>query len=167
MPEKSETRPTIAVIGVGNPLMGDEGAGIAAIEALGGRDLPDSVELIDAGSVGMSLLHIIKDYDAVIIIDAANFGGEPGEVRSFGPDEVRSVKALRRESLHEADLMQVLELSKTLGELPDVVLLYAVQFGVVKMGAEMTPAVRAAIPGVVEAVAEKVGELAGGAGQNG
>ena len=95
---QAELRFRLAVIGVGNPLVADEGVGIAVIEELGKRDLPDSVELVDAGSAGMSLLHIIKDYDAVIIIDAADFGGEPGEVRTFTPDEVRSVKAMRRES---------------------------------------------------------------------
>jgi hydrogenase maturation protease len=157
--EPGSRTPAIAVIGVGNPLMADEGVGIAAIEALEERGMPEGVELIDAGSAGMTLLHIIKDYDAVLIIDAANFGGEPGEVRAFGPDEVRSVKALRRESLHEADLMQVLELSRTLGEIPETVVLFAVQFQKVEMGSGMTEPVRSAVPVVVKLVADKVEEL--------
>jgi hydrogenase maturation protease len=154
-----QAQPRIGVIGVGNPLMGDEGAGIAAIEALKERGLPPDVDLIDAGSVGMSLLHILRNYDAVMIIDAANFGGKPGEVRVFGPDEVKSVKGLRRESLHEADLLQVIELSRTLGELPEAVLIFAIQFKSVEHSMDMSEEVRSAVPEVVEAVVEKMGEI--------
>jgi hydrogenase maturation protease len=146
----------IGIICVGNPLMADEGVGTAVAAALAEHDLGDNVEVMDVGSVGMSLLHIIKDLDAAYIIDAANFGGEPGVIRTFGPDEVSSVKIMRKESLHEADLIQVLKLSESLGELPEKVLIIAVQFGKVEMAMEMTEPVKAAVPRVVELVLERL-----------
>jgi hydrogenase maturation protease len=155
----------LGVLGVGNPLMADEGVGPEVIAALKNLGVPRGVELEDVGSAGMSLLHIIRDYDAAIVVDAADFGGEPGEVRAFRPDEVSSVKQMRRESLHEADLLQVVELSRTLGELPDPFYMVGVQFSLVEMGREMTSEVRGAIPVAVKTVMDLVENiLAGGAG---
>jgi hydrogenase maturation protease len=150
------TAPRIGVIGIGNPLMGDEGVGPAVIERLKDRRMPSCVELIDAGSAGMSLLHILVGLDAAIIIDAADFCGRPGEVRVFAPDEAATVKDMPRESLHEADLMRVLELSRGLGELPERTVIVAVQFGSISPSTHMTEEVRKAVDEAKRVVVREV-----------
>ena len=49
----------------------------------GGRGGFDNIDILDAGTGGMALFHLLERYERVIIIDAADFGGRPGDVRSF------------------------------------------------------------------------------------
>ncbi|MCK4887480.1 MAG: hydrogenase maturation protease, partial [Planctomycetes bacterium] len=62
----------VLVAGLGNPLMGDEGIGnylITKFEAMSQRW--PLVEILDVGTGGMSLLHIIAGWPKVIFIDCA------------------------------------------------------------------------------------------------
>jgi len=129
----SDTRKPVAVIGVGNPLYGDDGFGIAAIEALRKETLPPGVDLIDGGTLGVDLLEFLKDYRTVIIIDAAEMGLAPGTVRVFRPDEVRSLKPGHPLSLHHTDVLGVIELGKTLGETLADIYIVAVEPEVLEM----------------------------------
>jgi len=71
----------MAVIGIGNPLMRDDGAGLSVIDLLSRE--PKNVAIVDAGTGGMMLLHILPDLDVAVIVDAVDFGGKPGEIRTF------------------------------------------------------------------------------------
>ena len=67
------------VIGVGSPLMGDDGLGLAALEALrAGWTFEPALELMDGGTWGMNLLPFIESSSRVVILDAIRAGGEPG-----------------------------------------------------------------------------------------
>ena len=109
-----------AIIGIGNPLMGDDGAGIATLDLLKERkaDLPADLDYIEMGTGGINLVHVLADYDKVVILDAGQFGGAPGEVRKFQPEDVHSIKT-QGYSLHDWDLFTSLEISKRMGELPE------------------------------------------------
>ena len=76
----------VLVLGIGNTLLSDDGVGVHVIRALenGRTNLPENqrdVRLRDAGTLGLALLPEIAEAQRLIIVDAANFGGEPGEVR--------------------------------------------------------------------------------------
>ena len=59
------------VIGLGNPLMGDDGAGVAALERLRDEwELPPEVELVDGGTWGMNLLPLVESAPRLILVDA-------------------------------------------------------------------------------------------------
>jgi hydrogenase maturation protease len=69
------------VIDLGNPLMADDGLGIAALERLRERWLlPETVRLVDGGTWGMNLLPLIEQADEVLLLDAIDRGAPPGEV---------------------------------------------------------------------------------------
>lgn len=69
----------IVVLGIGNILMQDEGFGVRVVEELTRRyTFPDTVEVLDGGTLGMELLRFIKGADRLLIIDAINGGSEPG-----------------------------------------------------------------------------------------
>lgn len=73
-------RPTI-VLGLGNPLMGDDGVGLAALEELRERHaFGDGVRLEDGGVLGLSLLPVVEEATALRVLDAVRFGGPPGRV---------------------------------------------------------------------------------------
>jgi hydrogenase maturation protease len=76
------------IIGIGNPLMGDDGIGIRAVQELHKVRLPESVELIDGGCGGLQLLPLFAGCQHLVIIDAADFGARPGQIRILGNNEL-------------------------------------------------------------------------------
>ena len=71
--------PRVVVIGLGNPIMGDDGLGLAVLEHLQtAYTFPPEIELVDGGTWGMNLLPVIEDADELILIDAINAGALPG-----------------------------------------------------------------------------------------
>ena len=80
-------RGRILVAGIGNVFFGDDAFGVEVIERLRKRSLPQGVELMDAGIRGLDLTYALLDgYDAVVWIDAAPRGGEPGTLYVIEPD---------------------------------------------------------------------------------
>jgi hydrogenase maturation protease len=125
---KLRTSRSIVVLGLGNPLMADEGVGVAVIEQLQSQAerYPD-VELIDAGTGGMAVLHWIEGRQKAIFVDCAFMDEPPGTIRRFTPDQVRSTKKLAHQSLHEADLLKILDLAEQLGQAPQQVVIFGIQ----------------------------------------
>ncbi len=105
----------IKVIGIGNILMKDEGMGVAVIEELRKSNLPVDVELIDGGTSGLGLFEYLKETDYVIIIDCVDFKRQAGTVIKFKLDDVNMRNNNLRLSLHECNLVDVLNLTKALG----------------------------------------------------
>ena len=69
----------ITVVGVGNILLGDEGAGVRAVEQLQLQgELSDSVQLLDGGTLGMELLRFLKGTKRLLLLDAVQGDQEPG-----------------------------------------------------------------------------------------
>jgi hydrogenase maturation protease len=120
------------VVGLGNPLMADEGIGTVLVDELAklARDgkLPsEQVEYYDGGCGGMYLLHIIAERQKVILIDCCLMGTEPGTIRRFTPDDVASVKQMAHLSLHEVDILKVIELAKEIGQCPDEIVIFGIE----------------------------------------
>ncbi|MFH0815677.1 MAG: hydrogenase maturation protease [Methanobacteriota archaeon] len=138
--------PKAAVIGIGNPLMCDDGAGIEVLDALRKMTLPAGVDILDCGTGGMALLHALADYRAVAIVDAVDFGGRPGEVKSFSPDDAVSIKELKRLSLHEGDAFETIVLARRLGQCPENIVICAIQPKRIEPRHGMTRDVRSKLP---------------------
>jgi len=148
---------SIAVVGIGNPMMGDDGIGPRLVAELQGSDV--GVDLIDLGTGGMTLVHVLARYDAVAIVDAVDMGLSPGEVRVFAPGEAVSLKETRAYSLHDWDLMRSIEISRELGEAPERLLIVAIQPGTVKMEEGLSPVVERAISLYVTRLLDAVSAL--------
>ncbi|MFH0952798.1 MAG: hydrogenase maturation protease [Verrucomicrobiota bacterium] len=131
----------IVIIGLGNLLKSDEGVGIHVLRALaaGPLDLPGA-DLVDAGASGMSALHAMANRRKAIFVDCAFMGEEPGAVRRFTPSEVASRKELTGFSLHEGDLLEVIALSRRLGECPEQIVIFGIQPQHVGPGEKLSPA---------------------------
>lgn len=151
----------IRIIGVGNPLMGDDGIGIAAAERLSARTLPEGVEVIDGGTGGLTLLDLMAGADKVILIDAVETGGISGSMVRFSPGEVTMEEGAPGLSLHETDLEEVLALGRELGLLPPQIVIFGVEPDSVERRLGLSPAVAGALEPLVEAI---LAELEPGAG---
>lgn len=135
-----------AIIGVGNPLMGDDGAGILVLKMLIGKALPRGIEIIDAGTGGMTLLHLLTKYDPVVIVDAVDMGLKPGELRTFSPSDVVSLKKERKVSLHETDVFEMIMLARQLGQCPAKITICAIQPRTIRTTSGLSREVRENMP---------------------
>jgi hydrogenase maturation protease len=150
---------SVLVLGLGNPLRGDDGIGPRVVEALNHRGLPEGATALDAGTGGLDLLQILEGWERAIIIDAADIGRRPGQFARFTPDEARFVGSQDATSLHNAGLAEVLALADAVGQpLPELVI-FGVQPEKVGWGEGVSEAVEAALPALVDAVFDEINKF--------
>lgn len=147
----------VLILGVGNILLGDEGVGVRVVEAMGGRELPDNVELFDGGTASIDLLGILANRDKVIIIDAVKGGNQPGTLYRFTPDDI-TIQRQHLTSLHQLGLLETLTIFRCLGHTPPEVLIYGIEPKEIGWGLELSPEVASVVPRVIELV---LSELSG------
>lgn len=74
-------KPSILIAGIGNIFLGDDAFGVEVAQRLARRELPEGVQVVDFGIRGLDLAYALLDaHDAVILVDAAPRGGEPGSL---------------------------------------------------------------------------------------
>jgi hydrogenase maturation protease len=152
---------SILILGLGNPLRGDDGIGPRVIEALDHRALPEGTTVLDAGTGGLDLLQVLEGWERAIIIDAADVGREPGQFVRFTPDEARFVGSEDATSLHNAGLAEALALADAVGQpLPEMVI-FGVQPEKIGWGEGLSPTIETALPALVDAVLDEVTRLIG------
>lgn len=135
--------------------MRDERAGIAVLEELARRPLPEGVSLRETGTDGYGLLADLEEADLAIIVDCARMGKEPGTVLAFAPDEVENLGWDSRMSLHSVDLLGVVMLARQLGY-ETAIRIIGIEPQSVAAGDELSPPVAAAIPKAVELVLHEI-----------
>ncbi|HEY76749.1 MAG TPA: hydrogenase maturation protease [Thermoflexia bacterium] len=150
----------VAVIGLGNPLRGDDGIGPRVVAELHRRELPEGVEAIDGGTGGLDLLRLMEGWDRVIVVDAAEIGREPGAFARFTPEEVRLRLHEGDLSLHNAGLPEALALASALNHPLPPITLFGVQPKRIGWEAGLSPVVERTIPALVEAILDEVSEAA-------
>jgi len=125
---KIKLQKSTVVLGLGNPLMADEGIGVYLVERLMefASEYP-TVDFVDAGTGGLSILYLIEGRRKAILIDCAFMDEPAGTIRRFTPDQVQSTKVLAHQSLHEADLMQIITLARQLGQAPGQIAIFGIQ----------------------------------------
>jgi hydrogenase maturation protease len=146
------TTERITVMGIGNPLMRDEGVGVRVIEVLmTAFSFPANVTLVDAGTMGMGILNLFRECDYMLVVDAVNGTDlEPGTVLRLTPEDIAPNQVMH--SLHDVRLVDVLQTAQLMGYEPqvDCVGIQIQDMGELQIG--LTPAVEAAVPPAVDAV---------------
>jgi hydrogenase maturation protease len=143
----------ILVMGVGNALMQDDGVGSSVIQRLTESPEPEpGLELIDGGTIGLSLLPQLEDADAVIVVDAAELNAPPGAVRVFLDGEIDRQLSGKRRTVHEVALLDLFSAAAIRGRMPARRALVAVQPACTEWGLDLTADVAAAVPGACETI---------------
>lgn len=164
-------RSKTAVIGLGNRLLSDEGAGLHAVELLREKfaqyspESPDAhdalapfeVDLVEAGTPGMNLLHQLDEREKIIFIDAGNCGIAAGQYRRFLPDDAVSLKQTKNYSLHEFDLIRFLEIAKKMGKTTNLeIAIYCIQAADMSLSETLSPMVQENLPNLVQDVYNEI-----------
>jgi len=149
----------VVIVGVGNPLARDEGLGPRAIERLARRDLPAAVEVIDAGTDLLAVIGDLEGAERVILIDAVQTGAEPGTIHRFTLEELLEKAADEPEwrSAHDLTVVGAVRLAEATGTRLPPTVVFGVEPGEVALGEGLTPAVEAALDGLIETVLAEIG----------
>lgn len=105
----------VAVIGVGNTLIGDDGVGIHVIEELRKMQFPENILLLDCGCDLLNTLPYIGETELIIIIDAVKMGLKPGDIKKISLDDLEKIK-IQFPSVHEINLVSSIRLAKEISE---------------------------------------------------
>lgn len=143
----------ILVIGVGNTLLRDDGVGVRVIQALRPA-AGDGLQVVDGGTLGLSLLPMVEDADAVIVVDASELGDAPGTVQIFHGEAIDRQLSGKRRTVHEVALADLFSAAAIRGRCPALRALVAIQPDCTEWGLETTEAVSAAIPEACAAIRE-------------
>jgi hydrogenase maturation protease len=102
------------VVGVGNPILRDDGVGIHVANKLKQHINHPDVTIEEALTGGMNLLDLILGYDKAILIDAVNIkNAKNGEVRRF---LLSDLSTSHSNNPHDVSLLEALKLAERLGE---------------------------------------------------
>ncbi len=147
--------PKIMVMGVGNILLSDEGLGVRFLDELAKNPLPENVELLEGGTAGLELVHLIQDVDFLIIVDAINANDEPGALFRFQPGELQVLPQQYEVSFHQIGILEVLAMAKVLGQAPQT-LIFGVQPKSLEWGLDISPEIQALFPRLTEYVLQEI-----------
>ncbi len=148
---ENKGRPVL-VLGLGNPLYGDDGFGPAVIEALSRLELPDEVEVLDGGTAGLGLLSAIAGRRRLLVVDVAEMGQPTGTLVHFRWPEVGLIGAVSLLSLHQAGLAEILALAERLGWAPKEVDIFALQPASLGWQRGLSRSARERVPEAVAAI---------------
>ena len=163
--EGSRSSCATLIIGLGNPLRGDDGVGVRVAQILGNRTLPDDVEVLDGGTQGLGIVNLMEGRQRVILVDAAEMGRSPGEFVRFELSEVHllgdgvetaSTPRDAHLSVHAAGLRDALALAQALQMLPPEVIIFGVQPLNLEWESALSSSVEAALPDLIAAVLAEV-----------
>lgn len=147
---------SVLVLGLGNTIMSDDGFGVKALAALSSRyRFPESVCLLDGGTLGLDLLPRLEGVDRLLIIDALEMKAPAGRIVRLEGEEVPRAFASKL-SVHQMGVQDLLAVAELQGHLPATLVVWGVQPHSVQMGTELTTAVAAAVDEVVACVSDEL-----------
>ena len=147
------------VLGLGNPILSDDGVGIRVAQEVGEKLKDPQVTVAETSAAGLSLLDSIVGYDKVIIIDAIQTEkGRAGQIYRMGTEDFSLTKHFS--SPHQINLVTALELGKMLNlAMPQKITIFAVEAkDIISFSEKCTPEVEQVIPEVVKMVLEELNE---------
>jgi hydrogenase maturation protease len=137
----------VAIFGIGNILLGDDGVGPAVARFIDSHfDLDDDVIVEDLGTPSLSLPGYLSDHDAVVFIDAVASDQPPGTILRFTREEIMAVEPGIRISPHEPSINDALILLEFAGSGPRDVTLIGIVPETLEGGVTLSPRVAAAVP---------------------
>ena len=149
---------SIAIFGIGNLLLSDDGVGIHIINRLKEEyDFPDHVEIIDGGTKGLDLLPLLENRDKVLFVDAANFKKEPGTIGTIEGDNIPAFLG-QKLSVHHIGIPDMLFAAKLMEITPPEMCLIGIQPESMETSMELTAPVKANFDALLGKVLEKLGE---------
>ncbi len=146
-----QRKPRILIVGLGNLLLKDDGVGVHAVRALQKTRLPGAV-VVEVGTRVLDALHLLEWADKVLALDALQAGGPPGVIYACCDSDLANPAV--QSSIHELGLLHALRFIAD-QDRPEVHVL-GVEPETIDFGLDLTPAVQAALPRLIQIARETV-----------
>src|SRR5690606_13052457 len=145
------------IIGCGNLLRKDDGAGPILIRKLWDLGVPSHVRLADGGTAGMDVVFQIGDAKQLIIVDACTTGAEPGTVYEIPGEEVESIP-LENINLHNFRWDHAIAMGRWLlkKNFPEKVTVYLIEACDLSYGSGLTPKVEESVNKLARKIIKKL-----------
>jgi len=145
------------ILGLGNPILSDDGVGFRVAEELKGRLNKQVITVMEASAAGLDLLDLLAGYNRAIIIDAIQTKeGKVGQIYRLEPGEFEATQ--HAATPHDVNFATALELGNRLGlTLPQQIIIFAIEVGDITTFSERcTPKVEQMIPLAVDMVIQEL-----------
>lgn len=142
------------ILGIGNPILTDDGVGIKIAQKL--KEDNPQLEVMETSEAGIALLDLVNGYDKLIIIDSIETEhGKPGELYKLGLEDFSPTMGFS--SSHGIDIATAFELGQRLGyRMPRDVSLYAVEIrDNTTFNEECTEEIKERIPFIIKQIIEE------------
>jgi hydrogenase maturation protease len=157
--DEGASGPRTLIVGVGNPILSDDGVGIHIARRMKGLQLPD-VDVEELPASGLELLDMVLGYDTVVIVDAIVTGKEsPGKMYVLEEDDFE--RTIHGTSPHGINIATALAMGRRIvpEQMPRRLLFVAVEADdVVNVSEELTAPVAAAVPSIVDRVRNMISQ---------
>jgi hydrogenase maturation protease len=151
--------PDLAVVGVGNTIMGDDGVGPALVERL--QETPAGsaadIRLVDAGTTGFLALEAMSGADRAIVVDAIETGASPGTVHEYRCVDGTFETAVPEMTMHDVSFTEAMAAGGDVYDLPDEIRIWGVEPADVSIGDELSDPVDRAATELVDSLTETIG----------
>lgn len=154
---KGRQQMSILILGLGNELIADDGAGILAVRHLKAL-LDGQVTVVESDLSGIALIEIFAGYEQAVVVDAIQTGHlAPGTIMEFDSADLGPVLA---PSPHYSGLPEIVALARQLDvQFPSEIRIFAVEaVDLTTIGGSLSVAVEKAIPELVDRVALQIRE---------
>jgi hydrogenase maturation protease len=148
------------LIGLGNSILSDDGAGIYAVREVARRLTAagrNGVDIVESEVAGFDLMELMAGWERILLVDSIQFDGvEPGTVLRLDARNLRT--SLRLRSVHEIDLPTVLDLGRCMGlAMPRDVQIFGIQVeDVLTLGERLTDAAAAGVRRAVDQILQEL-----------
>jgi hydrogenase maturation protease len=149
--------PKIAVLGIGNLLLEDEGIGVHVAQRLAGLLDDDNVKIIDAGTYPDFLSLVNDDLDKLIIVDAVVNGDKPGTVCRFNFDD-EDLEAALPLSVHDIGVLDSLRTMALFDKQPKSTVIIGIEPKTIDFGLELSPEIEDKLPEIINLVLKEIEE---------
>lgn len=150
----------LLVLGVGNLLLTDEGAGVHAVQDLSQEKEwnPDQVDFLDGATFTQDIFYVFQEYERVLVLDCVKGGREPGTIYRFTEANLRD-NYEQRLSLHDIDLLDSLKMAELLGNKPELMVIGIEPLTISDWSMELSEPVKAKYPKYLEAARREMRAL--------
>ena len=152
------TCPNAMLIGVGNPFLGDDRAGLEVVRRLRGQ-VPREMKCTEETGDGAELLDAWKGMNCVVVIDAVQSGAPPATIYRFDARVESLPLWFSHASTHTFGVAEAIELARHMEELPAKLVVYGIEGLDFSPGTELSPEVAEALPAICKLILREVMKL--------
>jgi hydrogenase maturation protease len=154
-----DSRSRLLILGLGNLLCSDDGVGALVAGAIAEtRRAPEGVQVLDGGTLGLSLLPYLEDAEQAILVDAIQADAPAGTLVRLEGDEVGPAVAVRL-SVHQVGVSDLIEAARWRGKVPPTLVLLGIVPETTELGVGLSAPVRAAVGALMRLVCEEARRL--------